>query len=215
MATLLEFLLKYAVQSSNHGGYLKLLKVIQDCHQNYCFKLFILEETPNLWPWKYDNHNTLWYCDVHRTILRNLFNSNVAVPFFANKNIFAKTQCHRLLYDSSIRVKLMYRITNQDKDLQDKSNKEIPRLEIPRYSIKPDNFFSKIFEGILQFSVMKQASPLLLLFKKNKFTLFVVQQTKLCIFYDEKSSLHPVKRRTLCILKNMFLILNRDKTFDC
>ena len=39
--------------------YLKLLKVIQDCHQNYCFKLCILEETPNLWPWKYDDHNTL------------------------------------------------------------------------------------------------------------------------------------------------------------
>ena len=59
MATILEFLLKYAVQSSNYGGYLKLLKVIQDCHQNYCFKLCILEETPNLWPWKYDDHNTL------------------------------------------------------------------------------------------------------------------------------------------------------------
>ena len=59
MATILEFLQKYAVQSSNYGGYLKLLKVIQDCHQNYCFKLCILEETPNLWPWKYDDHNTL------------------------------------------------------------------------------------------------------------------------------------------------------------
>lgn len=36
-----------------------LLKVIQDCHQNYCFKLCISEETPNLWPWKYDDHNKL------------------------------------------------------------------------------------------------------------------------------------------------------------
>ena len=175
---------------------------------------FLLHYFPILSPHR-GTHTQNEYCAVHRTILRNLFNSNVA-PFFANKNIFAKTQSHRLLYDSSsIRVKLMYRITNQGKDLQDKSNKEIPRLEIPRYSIKPDNFFSNIFEGILQFSVMKQASPLLLLFKKNKVTLFVIQQTKLCIFYDEKSSLHPVKRRALCILKNMFLILNRDKTFDC
>ena len=64
MATILEFLLKYAVQSSNYGGYLKLLKVIQDCHQNYCFKLCILEETPNLWPWKYGDHNTQWILSI-------------------------------------------------------------------------------------------------------------------------------------------------------
>ena len=54
MATILEFLQKYAVNLL-----IKLLKVIQDCHQNYCFKICILEETPNLWPWKYGDHNTL------------------------------------------------------------------------------------------------------------------------------------------------------------
>ena len=173
---------------------------------------FLLHYFPILSPHR-GTHTQNEYCAVHRTILRNLFNSNVAVPFFANKNIFAKTQCHRLLYDSSIRVKLMYRITNQICKIN--QIRKFPDWKFQDYSIKPDNFFSNIFEGILQFSVMKQASPLLLLFKKNKVTLFVIQQTKLCIFYDEKSSLHPVKRRTLCILKNMFLILNRDKTFDC
>ena len=90
MATILEFLQKYAVQSSNYGGYLKLLKVIQDCHQNYCFKLCILEETPNLWPWKYGDHNTQWILSIsmdhnysvsQKTFSMGIINSTMIMGF--------------------------------------------------------------------------------------------------------------------------------------